>query len=172
MAFKLEKPVKDFLSKFQKDLDVLQSTIKKEGDDLVKKVKQAANKDSIATKRADLEKLVEGKLKRFEPAINKFVKDLNKNAQKAGVDLTKLEKTVRSNLEQARERLSKAGSSVKAKAGATKKKTNKVTPKAGKTTPKKTSAAKKASAEPKSPSQVASEIAAAAGRDVDHDGED
>ena len=104
MAF--EKAAKDFLSKFQKDLDGLQKAIKKEGDDLVKKVKKAATSDKVVTKRKEIEKLVESKLKKFEPTINKLVHELNTNAKRAGVDLTDLEKTVRDNLATARTKLS------------------------------------------------------------------
>jgi ElaB/YqjD/DUF883 family membrane-anchored ribosome-binding protein len=115
MTLSLEKPVKDFLAKFQQDLDNLQSTIRKEGDDLVKKVKLAASKENVDVKRKEFEKLVEAKLKKFEPAINKFVHELNVNAKKAGVDLTDLEQKVRSNLRTARNRLSKTAATVRAK---------------------------------------------------------
>lgn len=132
MAISFEKPVKDFLTKFQKDLNHLQSTIKKESDDLVKKVKLAASKESVEHKRKELEKLVDAKLKKFEPAINKFVHELNVNAKKAGLDLTDLEKKVRSNLQTARSRLSKTADMVRKK-----------TKKAGKAAPSTTGAKKK-----------------------------
>ena len=51
-----EKPVKEFINRFQKDMNVLQKQIKKEGDDLVKKVKKVATKKSIETKALELEK--------------------------------------------------------------------------------------------------------------------
>lgn len=113
MSLPLEKPVKDFLNKFQKDLNALQSSLKKEGDDLIKKVKKVTTKDELDARKRELEKLVEAKLKRMEPAINRFMHELNTNAKKAGVDLTKLESKVRSNLQTARSKLHKAASSVK-----------------------------------------------------------
>lgn len=113
---KVETTLKEFLSNFQKDLNTLQKSVKKESEDLVQKLKTAANKDSVQAKRKELEQMVEKKLKKFEPTINKFVHELNVSAKKAGVDLTELEKKVRTNLQTARTRLSKAGTEVKAKA--------------------------------------------------------
>ncbi len=140
---KVEATLKEFLSNFQKDLNTLQKSVKKESEDLVQKLKTAANKDSVQAKRAELEQMVEKNLKKFEPTINKFVHELNVSAKKAGVDLTELEKKVRSNLQTARTRLSKAGEGVKAKA---KKKTARKSPAKKATTLKKPAAAK-ASAE-------------------------
>lgn len=122
---KVEATLKDFLSNFQKDLNTLQKSVKKESEDLVAKLKTAANKDSVQAKRKELEQMVEKNLKKFEPTINKFVHELNVSAKKAGVDLTELEKKVRSNLQTARSKLSKAGDDVKAKA---KKKTARKAP--------------------------------------------
>lgn len=116
MAMSFEKPLKDFLKNFQKDLNVLQKTLKKESDELVKKVKTTANKDSVVAKRKELEQLIEKNLKKYEPTINKFVHELNTSAKKAGVDLTQLEKKVKDNLKTARTRLTKAGDAVKKKA--------------------------------------------------------
>ncbi len=138
MAF--EKPLKDFLEKFQKDLNVLQKTLKREGDDLVKKVKTAANRDNLQAKRKDIELVIEKNLKKYEPTINKFVSELNTSAKKAGVDLSDLEKKVKDNLHAARAKLSKTGETVKAKA--TKAKAGAT--KAGAKTAKKASAKKAA----------------------------
>jgi len=115
MGITLEKPVKDFIARFQKDLGVLQGQIRKEGDDLVKKVKMAATKQNVDAKRRELERLVEAQMRRLEPKFNRFVKDINENAKKAGIDLTEIEKTLTTNFKSARDKL----------AARTKKKTNK-----------------------------------------------
>lgn len=115
---KFEKPLKDFLSKFQKDLNMLQKSLKKESDDIVKKVKAATKKDNIQAKRHEVEALIEKNLKKYEPTINKFVHELNSSAKRAGVDLTELEQKVRDNLKTARVRMAKA--SGKGKSGVTK----------------------------------------------------
>lgn len=142
---KVEATLKEFLSNFQKDLNTLQKSVKKESEDLVQKLKTAANKDSVQAKRKELEQMVEKNLKKFEPTINKFVHELNVSAKKAGVDLTELEKKVRTNLQTARTRLTKAGEGVKAKA---KKKTTRKGPsKKGASLKKKTAAATPAAAE-------------------------
>jgi flagellar hook-basal body complex protein FliE len=79
----------------------------------LKKVKTAAGKENVQAKRKELEKLLEKNLKKYEPTISKFVAEVNKNAKKAGVDLTDLEKKVRDNLHTARTRLAKASATVK-----------------------------------------------------------
>ena len=124
----LEKPLSDFLNNFQKDLKQLQKKIKQEGDHLVSKAKNAATKDNLNAKRKEVEHLVEQKLKKLEPTINRFVHELNQTAKTAGVDLTDLEKKVRTNLATARGRLAKASG----KAGS-----KKTTGKAKKAAPKK-----------------------------------
>jgi hypothetical protein len=109
----LDKPLKDFLSSFQKDLSKLQKTLQKESDALVKKVKSAAQKDNIQARRKEIEVLVEKNLKKFEPTINKFVHELNKTTKKAGVDLSELEKKVRDHVATARTKLTHASDTVK-----------------------------------------------------------
>jgi hypothetical protein len=137
MAFAIDKQLKEFMANFQKDLATLQKTIMKESDDLVTKVKTAAQKDNLQAKRKEIEQIVEKNLKKYEPTINRFVHDLNKNAKKAGVDLTQLEKKVRSNLATARKKLTEkvedTRSTVKKAAGAN-----------GKAKPKTTAAQQKA----------------------------
>lgn len=139
MAFAIDKQLKEFMASFQKDLATLQKTIKKESDDLVSKVKTAAQKDNLQAKRKEIEQLVEKNLKKYEPTINRFVHDLNKSAMKAGVDLTELEKKVRTNLATARKKLTEkaedtrktvkkatgATGKTKVKAGATQQKAKK-----------------------------------------------
>ena len=118
--------MKDFISKLQKDLNQLQKTIKKEGDDLVKIVKTTATKENIVTKGKELEKLVNAKLKEFEPQISRFMTDVRKNAKKAGIDIDVLEKQLRSKLSstagKAKSAASKAKSAASSAKGAVKKK--------------------------------------------------
>lgn len=148
MAFTIEKPVKDFINKFQKDLNTLQTQMKREGDDLVKKVKKAASKTNVEAKRRELERLVEAQMRRFEPKFNSFMKDINANAKKAGIDLSDFEASLRKNYKDARAKLS-----VKKKKTAQKKKTSKKAATTKKTTakaPAKKSTAKKKSTTKKS----------------------
>jgi len=123
--------MKDFIAKLQKDLNNLQKTLKKEGDDLVTIVKKTATKENLVTKGKELEKLVNLKLKEFEPQINRFMTDVRKNAKKAGIDIDVLEKQLRSKLSttagkaktaagKARTAASKAKGAVKKKAPAKK----------------------------------------------------
>lgn len=93
--------MKDFVSRLQKDLAQLQKTIQQESDDLLKKVKTAATKDNIIAKGKEIEKLMETKLKRFEPQLNKFMEDVRKNAKKAGIDIDTIGQQVRSKIKTA-----------------------------------------------------------------------
>ena len=90
--------MKDFIAKLQKDLNQLQKTIKKEGDDLVKIVKTTATKENLVAKGKEIEILVNKKLKEFEPQITRFMTDVRKNAKKAGIDIDVLEKQFRSKI--------------------------------------------------------------------------
>lgn len=98
----LESNMQDFVKRLQKDLGHLQKTLEKEGNDLVKKVKNAANKRDLVAKGKDLEKLVEKKLKEFEPTFNKVVANIRKQAKKAGVDLDVLTHRAKSGITKAK----------------------------------------------------------------------
>jgi predicted nucleic acid-binding Zn-ribbon protein len=136
--------MKDFIAKLQKDLNNLQKTLKKEGDDLVTIVKKTATKENLVTKGKELEKLVNMKLKEFEPQINRFMTDVRKNAKKAGIDIDVLEQQLRSKLSttagkaksaagKARSAASKAKGAVKKKAPTKKASSRKATAKPQKT---------------------------------------
>lgn len=90
--------MKDFIGKLQKDLAHLQKTLKQEGDDLVKKLRTATNKKNLKATGKHLEKMVESRLKKFEPQVNRVVADLRKNAKKAGINVDAIEKNVRARL--------------------------------------------------------------------------
>jgi len=107
MAFAFDKPLRDFLQNFQKDLNVLQKKLKQESDELLHKAKAAANSESLHARRQEIEKLLEQKLTKIEPSINKFVHELNTTAKKAGVNLGDFEKNVRVKLASARGKLAK-----------------------------------------------------------------
>ena len=90
--------MKDSVIKLQKDLAHLQKTLKQEGDDLDKKLRTATNKKNLKATGRHLEKMVESRLKKFEPQVNRVVADLRKNAKKAGINVDAIEKTVRARL--------------------------------------------------------------------------
>jgi hypothetical protein len=122
--------MKDFLSKIQKDLKHLQSTIEKEGNDLVSKAKKAVNdiglSKNVASKTKELEKLIEAKFNKFEPAIYKFIGQVSKNAKKYGLDVGDLEKIVRTSVKKAKSSLHKTATTAKAQKKSIKKKIRKV----------------------------------------------
>ena len=97
--------MKSFVNKLQKDLLDLQIAIKKDSDELLKRVKSYANKDSIAAAGNELEKVVEERLKKFEPTLNKVVNEIRRNAAKAGINVDELETKVRSNVNRATTKL-------------------------------------------------------------------
>ncbi len=90
--------MKDFIGKLQKDLGHLQKTLKQEGDDLVKKLKTATSRKNLTATGKQLEKMVEARLKKFEPQMNRVLDDLRKNAKKAGLDVDSIESKVRARL--------------------------------------------------------------------------
>lgn len=84
----------DFINKLQKDVKVFQKNIQKESDELIQKIKTATSRSNLDETRKSVEKLVQQKVRQFEPAIMKFVKDVKENAAKAGIDLGDLEARV------------------------------------------------------------------------------
>ncbi|MEY4630978.1 MAG: hypothetical protein RIQ81_1098 [Pseudomonadota bacterium] len=90
--------MKDFIGKLQKDLTHLQKTLKQEGDDLVKKLKTATSRKNLTATGKQIEKMVEARLKKFEPQMNRVLTDLRKNAKKAGLDVDTIERQVRARL--------------------------------------------------------------------------
>ena len=111
--------MKDFIGRVQKDLVKLQKTLKKEIDDLGQKIKSAAKAQTVGAKTREIERLLELRLKKFEPAIEKFYKEVKANAGKYGIDLGGLEKRVKS----ARTKWGR-GTRAGASTGGTKKKTS------------------------------------------------
>jgi hypothetical protein len=93
--------MKDFIKKLQKDLKNLENAIKKDSDELVKKVKSYATKENLTAAGAEIEKILEKKLKEFEPTINKVVGEIKKNAAKAGINVDQVESKVRSTVKKA-----------------------------------------------------------------------
>ncbi len=86
----------DFVAKVQKDLKNLQKTLEKEGEDLIKKLKQLTSQRNIDATKKQVQTLVENKLKKFEPAMRTLYKQVLSNAQKAGIDVKNLEKSLSS----------------------------------------------------------------------------
>ena len=143
--FKETGPMKSFVSKLQKDLKGLQDAIKKDSDELLGRVKAYANKENLAAAGAEIEKLVENRLKKLEPTINKVVGEIRKNAEKAGINVEELEAKVKSNVTKAASSLrhaaekrgltkvaSKAAEKAKSAASTATKKAKSVTKKATK----------------------------------------
>ena len=93
--------MKDFIKKLQKDLKSLEHAIKKDSDELVKKMKTYASKENLAAAGVEIEKVLEKKLKEFEPTINKVVGEIRKNAAKAGINVDTVESRVRSTVKKA-----------------------------------------------------------------------
>jgi adenosylmethionine-8-amino-7-oxononanoate aminotransferase len=93
--------MKDFIKKLQKDLKSLEHAIKKDSDELVKKMKTYASKENLAAAGVEIERVLEKKLKEFEPTINKVVGEIRKNAAKAGINVDTVESKVRSTVKKA-----------------------------------------------------------------------
>lgn len=123
--------MKDFVKKLQKDLNVLKKDLEKESNELLKRVKTLATKENLMKKGKEIEVVVEKQLKRFEPTLNKVLQEVRKNARKAGLDVDKIEKSLRTNLTTARktfESAAKKTTSKGKKASPTKKAASKARP--------------------------------------------
>jgi hypothetical protein len=109
----------EILTKVQVDLNKLQKTLEREGEVLIGKIKEAANKaatnKSVVEKKKEFEKMVDTQIKKLEPAFDKFYKELKVAAGKYGVNLDKLEKSVKTTTEKAASRLNIQTKSTKAK---------------------------------------------------------
>lgn len=119
--------MKDFIARVQNDLNKLQKTIEKEGDQLVKKMRaaatKAANNKNLSAKAREIEQLVENQMKKLEPAVVKIVKNIKTNAEKYGIDLKDLEKKVEKAANAAKSTIRKArGKTTAAKKSAPKRK--------------------------------------------------
>ena len=95
--------MKDFIKKLQKDLKNLESAVKKDSEELIKKVKSYATKENLSAAGVEIERALAKKLKDFEPTINKVVDEIKKNAAKAGINVDSMESRVRSTVKKAAE---------------------------------------------------------------------
>ena len=99
----------EILTKVQVDLNKLQKTLEREGEVLIGKIKEAANKaatnKNVVAKKKEFEKLVDTQIKKLEPAFDKFYKELKVTANKYGVNLEKFEEQVKTTTEKAASRL-------------------------------------------------------------------
>ncbi len=84
--------MKELVGVIKKDLEKLHKSLKKEGDELVRQVKEYAASDDFKQKRKEVETFVSTKLKEFEPKVEKFIVDVKKGAKKHGLDLPGIEK--------------------------------------------------------------------------------
>jgi hypothetical protein len=100
--------MKDFINKLQNDLKGLQEAIKKDSDELLKKVKTYATAENLRSAGAEIEKLMEQRLKKFEPTVNKVVEEIRKSASKAGINVDDLETKVRRTVKKAASQFRKA----------------------------------------------------------------
>jgi hypothetical protein len=100
--------MKDFVKKLQKDLKGLQDAIKKDSDELLNRVKNYTNKENLTAAGVEIEKLVQQRIKKLEPTINKVVGEIRKNADKAGINLDEIESKVKSNVSKAASQLRNA----------------------------------------------------------------
>lgn len=116
--------MKDLITKLQKDLLKFHDSVQQERHELTEKVKSMLDKGHLEGKGRELEKLIETKLKGFEPAFDRLVKELTKNAKKTGIDLSKFEKEIQAAKEALKKKVSKKTSKKKkvSKKKATKKK--------------------------------------------------
>lgn len=132
------------IAKLQKDLNMLQSTLEREGDKLVKKIKAAAEKKGVPTDVEHLEALIEEQVKKFEPALDKFLGDVKTSAAKYGIELEGVEQKVRHTAKIAstklRSKKSKSRAGTASKAANSSKKAS--TAKSSKASAKKTGAKK------------------------------
>ena len=92
------------IADLQKEFTKIQDTLKAQGDQIIKRVKEQATKEKLMARGKEIEKLVEKELKRVEPAVNKFLTEVRKNAKKAGIDLDMIEKTLRDKINKARKK--------------------------------------------------------------------
>jgi len=99
----------DLLTKVQTDLSKLQKTLEREGETILKKIKEAAdraaNNKNVVNGRKEIERLVETQYKRFEPTIDRLYTDLKSTAKKDGVNLDTLEKSVKTTTAKAADNL-------------------------------------------------------------------
>lgn len=132
--------MKSIISKIQKDISHFQAVVEKEGNDFIKRIKKLDLKTNIDQSKKELIKILNTKLKTLEPTYNSFVDEVYKNAKKAGIDLTKIEKQLKTKAKKVKKQIPKVKTAVKK---TTKKKTKAKTRKTTGTTKKTTTATTK-----------------------------
>ena len=95
----------DLIKKIQKDLTKLQTTVEKEGEQLLKKANKLAKKKHIPMNVDDAADLLERQITKIEPAIEKFYKQLKEHADKYGIDLSGIESKILDKTEIAKSKL-------------------------------------------------------------------
>lgn len=127
--------MRNLFNKLQKDLTKLQTTLQKEGNDLLTRIKKLDVLDNIDTRRKEIESVIVGKLSKLEPAYFNFLDEVQKNAEKAGINLKKFESEFLKRTESARKTVSAVRKS-KSKTASRKKTATKKTSTAKSTTTK------------------------------------
>ncbi|MCX6124686.1 MAG: hypothetical protein NTV34_08050 [Proteobacteria bacterium] len=117
--------MKEFVVRLQKDLKSLQDSLKIDSDQLMDRIKKFVNKKNLAAAAADVERLLELRIKKLEPTLNKVLGQIRRNAAKAGINVEDLEAKIRSNVFRAASTLKQAAAS-RGFTKATKKSTSKV----------------------------------------------
>lgn len=102
------------INKLQKDLNKIQATIQKEGNDLLKKIKKLNIKDNLDATRREIESVIETRLAKLEPAYEKFMEEVRKNAKKTGIDFDKIEAKILSTTTKAGKKIKKTTKKPKA----------------------------------------------------------
>jgi hypothetical protein len=87
--------VNGFKDRFYKDFQRFQSLIEKEGTDLLTKIKTLDLKENLESQKGHMAKMIEKKIKTFEPACLKFLEEIKKNAKKAGIEITLFDKVTK-----------------------------------------------------------------------------
>lgn len=99
--------MKRMISKLQKEIQNIQDTLLKEGNEFLEKLKILELKGNVEAKKNEIEKIFFKKIKKVEPAYHKFINELKHNAKKAGIDIDKLEKELKFKADSAKKTLQK-----------------------------------------------------------------
>ena len=83
------------ISRIQKDALKFQGFIQKEGVALVERINVNELCESFENRRRNLEALIHKRIKKFEPTYQILVEDLRKNAKKAGIDIDRIERSIK-----------------------------------------------------------------------------
>lgn len=87
--------MKRLISKIQKDISHLQDVVHKEGNDLLEKIKHIDLKSNMEHTKVEIMKVLNAKMKNLEPTCHSILEEVRKNAKKAGIDIDKLEHTLK-----------------------------------------------------------------------------